>query len=230
MTKVCRTRGGERRRPRHRWTKRELVVLRREYPHKATRAIARNLGLPLASVYAKANNIGLRKSAKFLATSASGRILKGGKLSVATQFKPGHASHNKGLRRPGWHRGRMKEAWFKKGHRPHTWRPVGTYRINGDGYLDRKISDTGYPPRDWVAVHRLVWIKANGPIPPGHIVCFKAGRFSNELVKITPDALQCISRKELAKRNVMWNRYPKDLARVIQLRGALNRQINRRAA
>ncbi|EMM6737362.1 HNH endonuclease, partial [Pseudomonas aeruginosa] len=38
---------------------------------------------------------------------------------------------------------------FKKGQKPHTWLPVGSTRISADGYLQRKISDTGYPPRDW---------------------------------------------------------------------------------
>lgn len=217
---------------RHCWTKRQIAVLRREYPHKATKLIAAKLGLPLANVYAKANHMGLRKSAKFLATDASGRIFKGGQLGKLTQFKPGQPAWNKGKHYDAG--GRSAETRFKKGslsgRAKQLIQPVGAYRVNGDGYLDRKVNQGPVIHKRWVAVHRLVWIEAHGPIPPGHIVCFKPGRFSTDLAKITPDALECISRREIARRNVMWNRYPPELARAIQLRGALNRQINRRAA
>ncbi|MCS8378253.1 HNH endonuclease, partial [Pseudomonas aeruginosa] len=59
---------------------------------------------------------------------------------------------------------------FKKGQKPHTWLPVGSTRISADGYLQRKISDTGYPPRDWKGIHILLWEEHFGPIPTGHCV------------------------------------------------------------
>ncbi len=59
----------------------------------------------------------------------------------------------------------MKETMFKKGQVGTRFMPIGSERINADGYLDRKVSATGYPPRDWVAVHRLLWIEHHGPIP-----------------------------------------------------------------
>lgn len=46
---------------------------------------------------------------------------------------------NKGLRRPGWHVGRMRETQFRKGERSgiaaKNWRPIGTIRTDPDGYL-----------------------------------------------------------------------------------------------
>lgn len=207
------------------WTPAELEVLRSRYPHDRTSDLAKALDRPLAATYARANGLGLRKTPEYLASDKSGRTFKGGKRGQATQFKPGQASWNKGTH---WKAGgRSAETRFRKGNRPHTWVPIGTYRVNGDGYLDRKVTDDGRGPRDWIAVHRLVWIEQNGPVPAGHVVVFKQGRRTTDLEQITPDSVELITRQELMKRNTL-HRYPKPIAQLIQLRGALNRQINKR--
>ena len=215
-------------RPRHRWTKRELAILRRDYPHKPTRAIAAAFALDMARVYAQATNLGLHKSAAFQASDKSGRILRGGKLSQATQFKPGQVPANKGLRRPGWGPGRMKETQFKKGvlspRCARLYKPIGAERVNSDGYRERKITDSGRGSQRWRAVHVLLWEEARGPIPPGHALCFKDG----DKTHVTLGNFELITRAELGRRNVMWRKYPKELAGILQLRGAVTRQINRR--
>ncbi|MCV5968883.1 hypothetical protein, partial [Lactococcus petauri] len=70
------------------------------------------MSLPIKKVYAKAMRLGLRKSAEFMATSdKTGRILRGGKLSQATQFQKGHTTWNAG--RKGWQAGgRSAETQF----------------------------------------------------------------------------------------------------------------------
>lgn len=212
---------------RHRWTRSEIVILRREYPDQTAARVASLLKVTIAVVYRKAHDLGIRKSAEFLASERSGQIRRAGQTPemVAARFPKGHVPANKGLRRPGWAPGRMAETQFRKGNRPHTWKPVGSHRINADGYLDRKVTDTGYPPRDWIGVHRLVWIRHRGKIPRGHVVAFKSGRRTAVLKEITVGRIECISRKELAHRNRMWNIYPKPLAMLIQLRGQLKRKI-----
>ncbi len=107
----------------------------------------------------------------------------------------------------------------------NTWKPVGTYRINADGYLDRKIKDEGRPQDRWERVHRLVWIEHRGPIPEGHIVVFKPGRRTTDLEAITVDALECITRRELAARNTI-QRYPPELQSAMRLAGKLRRRIH----
>ena len=86
---------------------------------------------------------------------------------------------------------------FKKGHRPHNWKPIGTERITEEGYLQRKVTDTGNTVKDYVEVHRLVWEKQHGKIPPGHIIIFKDGDKTN----ITIDNLMMIKRSEHAVIN-----------------------------
>jgi len=117
---------------------------------------------------------------------------------------------------------------FQPGQMPANRAPIGTLRINADGYLDRKISSTGYPPADWCALHRLVWIEAHGPVPAGHVVVFKPGRRTTQIEDITLDAVELVTRQEQMARNTV-HRYPKEVALAIQARGALVRQINKRA-
>jgi hypothetical protein len=211
--------------PRRFWQPEDLRVLRRLYPHNDTAWIAGQLDRTVGRVYAMASKLGLHKTPEFLAAQVarvSANLTEGGR---AFRFVKGQVSHNKG--RKGYCAPGCEAGWFPKGNRPHTWKPVGSYRVNADGYLDRKVSETGYGPRDWVAVHRLVWVEYNGPIPPGHAVAFLPGRRTTELEKITIDALELVSRRELMRRNTVHN-LPKPIASLVQLRGALVRQINRR--
>jgi hypothetical protein len=221
--------------PRTRFSEAEDAVLRRDYPHKQAAEIAKGLGRTLSSIYQRADKLGLEKSRAFYESDRSGRVQRGKQdpRLQATQFKPGQVPANKGLRRPGWAPGRMSETQFKKG-RPKSearnYAPIGTERISKDGYLERKVNDDHpVPTRRWVAVHRLVWETANGPIPPGHAVAFLPGRRTTDAAKITADGLELVSRVELMRRNSYHTNYPKDLAQLIQLKGALNRKINRRS-
>lgn len=214
------------------WTMREIAIIRRDYPHKKTELIAKELKRPLCGVYRTASGLGIKKSAKFLASSESGRLKKLTQAGAAYRFAKGHVPANAGLHRPGWSAGRMRETQFKKGQRSGIaaahWMPIGSHRINADGYLDRKIRDDGLPQRRWVGVHRLIWIAANGPIPPRHVVVFKPGLRTTDVEKITLDILELVTREELMRRNSYHTNYPKEIGQLIQLRGAVQRQINRR--
>ena len=207
--------------PHRKWQPWELDVLRVQYPVMLTATIAAIFERPASHIYAMAQRLGVKKSAEFQASAASGRL--DGKRGYGSRFVKGMEPPNKGLRRPGWHRGRMKETQFKKGHRPHTWKPIGTEKVDSDGYLRRKLTDTGYPPKDWVAVHRINWEAAHGPIPKGHMVIFRDGNKKNVAV----ENLECISFKEQMRRNTL-HRLPKPIAHAYQLLGAVKRQINRR--
>lgn len=204
------------------WTEAELQQLRDLYPDTPTAEIARLTGRLVGSVYQKALSIGLRKSASYLSSVAACRLRQGDEVGKEFRFQKGHASWNKG--RKGWTPGGASIATrFQEGHRPHTWRPVGTERINADGYRDRKISDTGYPPRDWRGVHLLLWEEHHGPVPAGHAVVFRNGNKAD----IRIENLELITRRELMARNTVHN-LPPAIVQVVQLRGALVRQINRR--
>lgn len=107
------------------------------------------------------------------------------------RFPKGHEPYNKGLKRgsfPG-----MERTQFKPGQRPHNHRPVGSERVNADGYHERKIAE----PKTWRAVHIINWEEAHGPVPKGYKVIFKDGnRDCTDL-----DNLMLVSSGELAVMN-----------------------------
>ncbi|MBB5444610.1 MULTISPECIES: HNH endonuclease [unclassified Paraburkholderia] len=215
------------------WTAAEVEKMNREYPERTTADLAAEFGCSEARVYAKAAELGLHKSAAFMESDRSGRIQRGrgDPRMAATQFTAGHVTWNKGTKGISGKHPNTVRTQFKKGEMrgaaQHNYQPIGTLRLSKDGYLERKVTDDHpVPARRWVGVHRLVWEAANGPVPRGFVVCFLPGRRSAELEKITLDAIELVSRGELAQRNHPRSRDP-ELARLVQLKGAITRQVNR---
>src|ERR1700733_2924945 len=206
-----------------RWTACDTAIMRSEYSDTPTEQLARRLGRHIGSVYRQAWLLGLQKSPQFLAGPYNGRMRKGyAERGAAFRFPKGHVPANKGLRRPGWFAGRMRETQFKKGQRPHTWKPIGSTRLM-DGYLQEKMTDTGYTPRDWRPSHVLLWKRSGRRVPHGHVIVFRDG----DRTHIALENLECIPRRELARRN-HWKRLPKELQQVIALRIAIKRKITMR--
>jgi hypothetical protein len=198
------------------------------YPDTATQEIADLIGMSLERVHAYANHQGWKKTPEFVRETARQRTGPDHPMR-RHQFAKGHVPANKG--RKGINYPGMQATQFKAGTMPYTWQPIGTLRVNGDGYLDRKVRDVreaGMSRRNWVAVHRQVWIDANGPVPDGHIVTFKKGMHTTDVDKITLDRLECITLAENMQRNSFRNNYPPELVKLIQLRGSMNRMINKR--
>jgi hypothetical protein len=57
---------------------------------------------------------------------------------------------------------------FKKGHRPHNSRPVGSEVVHKDGYVWVKVAE----PNKCRQKQRLVWEEAHGKIPSGMFITF----------------------------------------------------------
>jgi hypothetical protein len=226
---LARVRGVERFRAGKRlWNPEDDALLVARYPHARTSAIARALRRSLVAVYARAHNLGLAKSKEYLASVDACRLRRGDNVGKASRFRKGHVPANKGLRRPGWAPGRMSETWFRRGERScvavRLYKPIGTERVSKDGYLERKVND-GLPLQArWRAVHLVEWEAVHGRVPKGHALTFRNGNRRD----IRLDNLQLITRRELMARNTVHN-LPRPLAQTVQLLGALNRQIRRRA-
>lgn len=202
------------------WTDQEIEALRAEYPHVKTERLAEKLGRNERSVWNKAIELGIKKTAEYFASPDACRLRRGDGIGEKSRFRKGVTPWNKGVK--GLNIG-GKETQFKKGHIPHHVQPIGAERIDQEGYLYRKVADTGVKKVDWVMAHVQLWEQHNGPVPPGCAVVFKDGDKS----RIEIDNLECITRAELMRRNTV-HRLPKEIAELCQLRGALNRQINRR--
>ena len=218
---------GLRKSDRRPWTPADDRVLRRRYANEAAADIARDLRRNARSVYQRAHALGLAKAEGWASTCTRQRWAQGRQEnSRKAQFKKGQAPANKGVRRPGWAPGRMRETMFKPGMRPQTWVPIGTETVDRDGYRKRKVRDDaprGQSRFNWVYCHVALWEEHLGPVPPRHCIVFKNGNKAD----IRIDNLACISLRANMRRNTLHN-YPKPIVRLIQLRGALNRQLNRR--
>ena len=201
--------------------------MRINYPDRPTKGIAAELGREVGHVYSQAQKLGLEKSAAYLESPAACRLRRGDNVGADFRFKPGQAPPNKGLRRPGWAPGRMRETQFKKGERRGVavdlWKPIGTERLSKDGYLERKINN-GLPlQKRWRAVHLIIWEEANGPLPAGHAVVFKNGIKS----EIRLENLELIKRADLMRRNAIHN-YPPEVKQTIRAVASLKRAIRKR--
>lgn len=117
-----------------------------------------------------------------------------------TQFKKGHVPANKGKKgMGGW-----KPTQFKKGQKPANWVPIGSERVNADGYIDIKIAD-GKKQKNWKGKHIIAWEKENGPVPKGHVVIFGDGNRRNfdinNLLLVSHGQLLILNHKRLIQKD-----------------------------
>jgi hypothetical protein len=199
------------------WTADEEAYMRQHYADTKTLTMADHLGRSLRKVYAKADCMDLNKSPAFLASEASGRMkqpLHGGK---AHWFKPGHTSHNKGMK--GYCAPGSEKGWFGKGRRPANYCEVGTLRINGEGYIDIKLAD-GF--HQWFLLARYNWFLATDHwTTSDECIWYKNG----DKHDCAFENLELLTRREHMQRTTL-HRLPPEMVQVIQQRGRLNRAIN----
>lgn len=209
---------------RKKWSDAEMEKLRTLYPDTPPRKLEEIFGRSIRAIYGKAYAMGLKRSQAYLDSPLSGRTMKGSSRGSKTQFKKGLVPWNAGKK--GWQAGGdSAKHHFKPGQRPHNWRPIGFERISKDGYLERKITDTGHTGKDFCFVHRLIWEEHHGPIPDGHVIVFKDTNPKHE--NITIDRLEMLSRAELADRNTI-HRYPPELIATIRKLGRAKRTVRRK--
>ena len=167
--------------------------------------------------------MGLKKSKEYLASPSSCRL--DGVTGSSNRFKKGQSAWNKGMK--GLNTG-GQAGWFKPGHRGgkalEKYQPIGTIRTSKDGYLQMKIHD-GMPLQSrWRGLHLVNFEAVHGPInTKTHALCFRDGNRQNCAV----ENLELITRAALALRNMI-TPIPPEIRKVMQLRGAITRQINKR--
>jgi hypothetical protein len=193
---------------RHIWTDKESATLVALFPTHSARDIAKVLGLTLKQVYAKAQHLGLKKTAEWIRERSRQAMANPSHNGRKTQFNPGHSTWNKGI---SGYMGANATS-FK----------TGSTRI-ADGYPQRKIADTGCTRRDFVPVHHLVWRLHGLAIPAGHALVFRDAN------RMNPDInnLELVTRADLMRRNSM-HRWGREISQITQLKGAITRQINKR--
>lgn len=209
-------------RPRWNPTPDQVEQVRRRFPTTKTAVLAAEFGVAYHQVTRLARKLGVEKDPDWLNGPDGGREGLESR-GAGTRFQPGHQTWLKGQRLPGHGNPGTQ---FKPGQMPKNWKPIGTLRVACGGYLQIKLSDTGYPPRDWVMYHRHVWERDVGPIPASHHVAFRNGRRTDP-ADITVDQLELVSRAEMMRRNT-FHQYGPEIAHTVILRAAITRQIRKR--
>ena len=207
------------------WTRQRDAILRRMFPDRFARDVAKALRVPVFSVYNRAFRLGLEKSEKFRAMQHRVEAERLKVFGAAHRFRKGIVPANKGLRRPGYAPGRMASTQFKKGQVSANTMPMWAFRWV-DAYLMLKTGKQHAPPNTgWEYVHKLIWEQANGPLPDWREarLWWKDGDHANNSL----GNLELVSAEEHMERTTVHN-LPPALKEVIMLTAALKRKIGNR--
>lgn len=106
-------------------------------------------------------------------------------------FEKGGVPFNKGMK--GICAKGCEKTWFKKGQSPVNHRPVGSERIDAEGYTTVKVAE----PNKWRLKQQIVWEEHCGVVPKGYVLIFADGDKTNFDIK----NLLLASREKLLTMN-----------------------------
>lgn len=108
---------------------------------------------------------------------------KGIKNGVNCQFQNGHDPFTKGKKWEDYMSPesleRAKKGLYQKGREAENKKELGQICKTKDGYLLVKVAEKGDQWTRWKLLHRVIWEKANGPIPQGMMITFLDGNKEN---------------------------------------------------
>lgn len=145
-------------------------------------------------------------------------------------FKKGGVPWNKGISLPST--GRAREFHFKKGHRPHTWKPIGTERVcSKDGVVLVKVAESDQHTKNgWRYRAHLVLEQAGQTIPPNHIVVHRNGIPDDDRVEnllVIPRALSVRLAHCTRIYGVPFTAMPPDLQDTILLKAQIYAELRK---
>lgn len=200
------------------WTEEEKRIVAEMYPDHFASEVAKVLGNGRTAnqVQNCAARMGIKSSRE--KAVRSGRMSADNPNTVASRFKKGTVPPNKGKKMSPEVYAKVARTMFKKGNRTHNYKPVGSERVNADGYVEVKVADPG----KWKLKHRIIWEEAHGPIPSSHNVQFRDGNSQN----LSLGNLYLISRADqIRNENSMEARYPEEVREVIRLKATIKKKI-----
>lgn len=167
--------------PNHEWTEEQLNFVRERYKEVTAKQVLKEVN----------EKFGLQLTEGHMKSCLTRYRIRSGRTG---HFPKGNIPYNKGMK--GISQGGI-ETQFKKGHKPANYKPVGSERVDSDGYIVIKVSDTGKWHERWKHKQRVVWEAEHGKIPKGHAITFLDGDKKNCAL----ENLRMISRSTLAMMN-----------------------------
>ena len=158
----------------HKWTKEDLDRFAVLYREHSLKDCSRIMGIPES----------------VLKSATKNRKIHSGRTG---QFKKGHVPFSKGQKMSPERYEKCKQNMFKKGNVPANYRPVGSERINVDGYIEIKTAD----PNIWELKHRVVYAQHFGELKKGDAIIMLNG----DKTDLRPENLMKVTKSELARIN-----------------------------
>lgn len=138
---------------------------------------------------------GIARTRQQMKTFVSNRSITSG---LTGRFPQGHKPWNGGTKGQGLTS--ANKGSFKKGNNPPNRKPVGSERVDANGFIYIKVAErdpyTGFTTR-YKLKHVHVWEQAHGPVPKGMVVAF----INSDQTCCEDENLMLISRAELLNLN-----------------------------
>lgn len=149
----------------HYWTEDQIEFVRRLYPDHMNKEIVNRLK----------EEYGIETTERKIQNLKSKYGFPNKKFNPG-RFRKGQVPHNKGKPAPPEVIEKVKVTWFRKGREATNRRPVGSVRVDSEGYHYIKVAD----PDVWNLKHRELWEQHHGrKLEEGEMVVFLDGDRSN---------------------------------------------------
>lgn len=173
---------------RHIWTEEEIEFVREVYPYHENKEISKMVK----------EKFGFDVSTRNLQNVRNKYKIPKKVIPNSGCYRKGDEPWNKGKRMSDEVREKVKGTWFKKGQVPKNHKPVGSTRIDRDGYKLIKIAE----PNKWIVYSRYVYEKAHGEkLKKNEAIIFADGNKLNfdidNLVKVSRANLLYLNNKKL---------------------------------
>lgn len=203
---------------RHKWTDKEEQFLKNNVKgislKELTQRYNKKFGMNLSesAIANRKNKLGLHNG------------INGG------QFVKGQVPYNKGKKWSEYMSKKGQEnsrkTTFSKGNTPWATRPVGSERIDTEGYVYKKVAE----PNKWKLKHRVIYESMYGNIPTGYKLIFADGNRQNldidNLVLVSPSEQLIMNRKHLFSKEGEFTKTGAIIAKVINKTNKLKRKEN----
>lgn len=151
---------------RHKWKEEEIEFIREIYPYYENKELSKMIKDKFSFDASARSLLNVRHKYKFPKKA----------IPNSGCYRNGDVPWNKGKRMSEEVKEKVKKTWFKKGEIPKNHRPLGSTRIDSDGYKKIKIAE----PNKWVLYHRYLYEKAHGvKLAKNEAVIFADGDRSN---------------------------------------------------
>lgn len=172
----------------HKWSEEEIEFIREVYPYYENKEISKMVK----------EKFGFDVSTRNLQNVRNKYKIPKKVIPNSGCYRKGDVPWNKGREMSDETKEKVKKTWFKKGQIPKNHKPVGSTRVDRDGYKLIKIAE----PNKWALYHRRLYEKEHGEkLKKNEAVIFADGDKSNfdldNLVKVSRANLLYLNNKKL---------------------------------